>query len=39
MLIKHYGPAHTDGDLYVYFKKADVLRHRDMVLEQASTRS
>jgi glyoxylase-like metal-dependent hydrolase (beta-lactamase superfamily II) len=24
-LIKHYGPAHTDGDLYVYFRKADVL--------------
>jgi glyoxylase-like metal-dependent hydrolase (beta-lactamase superfamily II) len=25
VLVKHYGPAHTDGDLYVYFKKADVL--------------
>ena len=25
VLIKHYGPAHTDGDLYVYFRKADVL--------------
>ena len=23
--IKHYGAAHTDGDLYVYFDKADVL--------------
>jgi len=25
VLIKHYGPAHTDGDLYVYFTRADVL--------------
>jgi glyoxylase-like metal-dependent hydrolase (beta-lactamase superfamily II) len=25
VLIKYYGPAHTDGDLYVYFRKADVL--------------
>jgi glyoxylase-like metal-dependent hydrolase (beta-lactamase superfamily II) len=25
VLVKHYGPAHTDGDLYVYFEKADVL--------------
>jgi glyoxylase-like metal-dependent hydrolase (beta-lactamase superfamily II) len=25
VLIGHYGAAHTDGDLYVYFSKADVL--------------
>jgi glyoxylase-like metal-dependent hydrolase (beta-lactamase superfamily II) len=25
VLIEHYGPAHTDGDLHVYFTKADVL--------------
>lgn len=25
VLIRHYGPAHTDGDLSVYFEKADVL--------------
>jgi glyoxylase-like metal-dependent hydrolase (beta-lactamase superfamily II) len=25
VLIKHDGPAHTDGDLIVYFRKADVL--------------
>jgi len=25
VLIKHFGPVHTDGDAYVYFQKADVL--------------
>jgi len=25
VVIRHYGIAHTDGDLYVYFTKADVL--------------
>jgi len=25
VLIKHFGPGHTDGDAYVYFQKADVL--------------
>jgi len=25
VLIRYYGPAHTDGDLSVYFEKADVL--------------
>jgi glyoxylase-like metal-dependent hydrolase (beta-lactamase superfamily II) len=24
VLIKNYGPSHTDGDLYVYFTKADI---------------
>jgi len=28
-LVKYYGPAHTDGDLYVYFEKADVLATGD----------
>lgn len=28
-LLKHYGLAHTDGDLYVYFEKADVLATGD----------
>ena len=25
LLIHYYGPCHTDSDMYVYFKKADVL--------------
>jgi glyoxylase-like metal-dependent hydrolase (beta-lactamase superfamily II) len=29
VLLMHYGPAHTDGDLYVYFEKADVLATGD----------
>jgi len=29
VLLKHYGPAHTDGDLYVYFEKSDVLATGD----------
>ena len=27
--IRHYGPSHTDGDLSVYFSKADVLQTGD----------
>jgi glyoxylase-like metal-dependent hydrolase (beta-lactamase superfamily II) len=27
--IKHYGPGHTDGDISVYFAKADVLQTGD----------
>jgi glyoxylase-like metal-dependent hydrolase (beta-lactamase superfamily II) len=27
--IKHYGPGHTDGDMSVYFAKADVLQTGD----------
>ena len=27
--IKHYGPGHTDGDMSVYFTKADVLQTGD----------
>jgi glyoxylase-like metal-dependent hydrolase (beta-lactamase superfamily II) len=29
VLIRSYSPAHTDGDLYVYFAKADVLATGD----------
>jgi glyoxylase-like metal-dependent hydrolase (beta-lactamase superfamily II) len=29
VLLKYYGPAHTDGDLYVYFESADVLATGD----------
>ena len=29
VLLKYYGPAHTDGDLYAYFEKADVLATGD----------
>jgi glyoxylase-like metal-dependent hydrolase (beta-lactamase superfamily II) len=29
VVIKYYGPSHTDGDLYVYFTKADVLMTGD----------
>jgi glyoxylase-like metal-dependent hydrolase (beta-lactamase superfamily II) len=29
VVLTHYGPAHTDGDLYVYFQKADVLATGD----------
>jgi glyoxylase-like metal-dependent hydrolase (beta-lactamase superfamily II) len=29
VLLTHYGLAHTDGDLYVYFEKADVLATGD----------
>jgi glyoxylase-like metal-dependent hydrolase (beta-lactamase superfamily II) len=29
VVIHYYGPAHTDGDLYVYFKHADVLATGD----------
>jgi glyoxylase-like metal-dependent hydrolase (beta-lactamase superfamily II) len=29
VVISHYAPAHTDGDLYVYFTKADVLATGD----------
>ena len=28
-LVKYYGPAHTDGDLYVYFERTDVLATGD----------
>jgi Zn-dependent hydrolases, including glyoxylases len=29
VLIQHYGPAHTSGDLFVYFSNADVLATGD----------
>jgi glyoxylase-like metal-dependent hydrolase (beta-lactamase superfamily II) len=29
VLIRHYQPSHTDGDMYVYFEKADVLQTGD----------
>lgn len=29
VIINYYGPAHTDGDLYAYFRKADVLSTGD----------
>jgi glyoxylase-like metal-dependent hydrolase (beta-lactamase superfamily II) len=28
--VEHYGPGHTDGDLWIYFEKADVLALGDL---------
>jgi glyoxylase-like metal-dependent hydrolase (beta-lactamase superfamily II) len=28
--LEHFGPGHTDGDLWIYFKKADVLATGDI---------
>lgn len=36
--LKHYGPAHTDGDITVYFEKANVLHVGDLVFNRTVPR-